>query len=475
MIAANETGQRMHRLMAELLPLHRSMTGAGVRQTLRRLASEIPLEIHEVPSGARVFDWIVPQEWVFRDAYVKDETGRRIVDAKKLNLHVLAHSQPVRGVMRFSELRRRLRTRPDMPDAVPYHTAFFRQDWGFSVSHRQLRQMEAAGNRLYEVVIDADHVDGSLTYGECFLRGTSTEEILISTHTCHPSLCNDNLSGIAVATELARRLAATPRRFSYRFLFLPATIGAIAWLWRNRDRLDRVRGGLIVANVGDPGGFTYKKSRRGDGELDRVAAHVLPHGAAPYEIRDFSPVGYDERQFCSPGIDLPMGCFMRTPDAEYPEYHTSADNLDFVTPAALAGTLKTLGAMCDVLEENRAYRNENSACEPQLGRRGLLQGGVSYHEDRQRYEALLWTLNFSDGAHTLLDIAARANMPFGLIREAGQKLHAAGLLTPLPDRGGANTENKHRGADRIHPHANGRSRMAAGDWQPQSSPIEVLA
>jgi aminopeptidase-like protein len=326
--------------------------------------------------------------------------------------------------MSLAELRPHLFTLPDRPQWVPYRTSYYRPAWGFCLSHEQLENLP---DQEYEVCIDSELVSGSLSYGELFLPGETDEEVLISTHTCHPSLANDNLSGVAVAVYLARRLARRPRRYGYRFVFAPGTVGAIAWLSRNEDLLPRIRHGLVLSLLGDAGHSTYKKSRRGDATIDRAAAHVLGHSGQDYALREFEPLGYDERQYCSPGIDLPVGCFMRTPPGQYPEYHTSADNLDFIRPEHLADSLAKCWAMIDVLEHDRAYRNRNPKGEPQLGRRGLYRstGGT---DNAERERAMLWVLNLSDGRHTLLDIAERSGLPFAAIRAAADALRDAELL-----------------------------------------------
>jgi len=423
-----DVGRAMHALIAELYPICRSITGDGVRQTLARLAREIPLEIHEVPSGTRVFDWTVPNEWNIRDAYIKDARGTRVVDFRRCNLHVVSYSVPVRARMTLEELRPRLHTLPDRPDWVPYRTTYYKEDWGFCLSQRQL---DALAEGEYEVCIDSTLAPGSLTYGECVIRGRTDEEVLISCHCCHPSLANDNLSGIAVAVALARSLAGASLRYTYRFLFIPGTIGSITWLALNEATTARIRHGLVLSCVGDRGHPTYKRSRRGNAVIDRAVEHVLRHSGGEYTIRDFVPYGYDERQYCSPGFNLPVGCLMRTPNGQFPEYHTSADNLEFVEPAALADTLRTCQAVVEILEHDGVYENLNPKCEPQLGRRGLY-GGVTGRAQLPGYElALLWVLNFSDGQHSLLDIAERADIPFATVRRAAEDLVRAELLRPV--------------------------------------------
>jgi aminopeptidase-like protein len=421
-----DSGEAMHAFIAEAFPICRSITGDGVRRTLAMIAERIPLTVHEVPSGTQVFDWTVPREWNIRDAWIKDPSGRKIVDFQESNLHVLNYSVPVQARMTLAELRPHLFSLPLKPDLIPYRTSYYKEAWGFCLSHRQL---EALPDGEYEIAIDSTLADGSLTYGECFLPGDDEREVLLSTHVCHPSLANDNLSGIAVMTWLARELAARPRRrYSYRFLFIPGTIGSIAWLARNEERASRIAHGLVAANLGDPGAFHYKRSRRGNAEIDRAVKAVLEATQEPFGTEAFVPFGYDERQYCSPGFDLPVGSLTRTPWGRYPEYHTSADDLGFVQPAALAGSLLTYLKVMDVLEGNRRYLNLNPKCEPQLGRRGLYRTIGGDEEGRARELALLWVLNQSDGDHSLLDIAERSGLSFAALREAADALLAAGLL-----------------------------------------------
>jgi aminopeptidase-like protein len=424
-----ESGNELHRFAAELYPICRSITGDGIRETLTLIGNRIPLQIFEVPTGTAVFDWVVPKEWNIRDAYIKDAAGRRVVDFRRNNLHVLNYSTPIHKMLPLSQLREHLFTLPEYPDWIPYRTSYYKEQWGFCLTHNQLSGLQ---DENYEVLIDSTLQDGHLSYGECFLPGQSEEEILISTHACHPSLANDNLSGLTVATYLAQLLAKRDLRYSYRFLFAPGTIGTITWLARNRDKVSRIRHGLVLTGIGDRGGFHYKKSRRGEAEIDRVTAHVLRHCGEPSETLEFSPYGYDERQYCSPGFNLPVGCLMRSVWGTFPEYHTSADNLDFIQPTALAGSLHTCLAIVNVLENNRRYMNQNPCCEPQLGKRNLYRsmGGESIG---QEINARLWVLNLSDGEHSLLDIAERSDMPFSAIGEAAELLEQGGLLSVIPD------------------------------------------
>jgi aminopeptidase-like protein len=423
----SEVGREMHNFISELYPICRSITGNGVRQTLSLINKRMPLEIKEVPTGTKVFDWVVPREWNVSDAYVKNDKGERIVDFKKSNLHVVGYSIPVRKRVSLSELKQHLFSIPEHPAWVPYRNSFYKEDWGFCVSHDQLQELY---NGNYEVCIECSLEEGHLTYGECFLKGDSDEEILISTHICHPSLCNDNLSGIAVAVFLAQQLDSAPRRrYSYRFLFLPTTIGSIMWLALNEPKLSNIKHGLVLACLGDPGMFTYKRSRRGNAEIDKVVEHVLKYSGQG-KVIDFYPYGYDERQYCSPGFNLPVGCFMRTPNGKFPEYHTSADNLDFIQPAALADSFVKCVRIFDLIEKNIRFVSQNPKGEPQLGKRGLYQPLNKQNEPPLEQLAILWVLNLADGDHNLLDIAEQANIEFGEVHRAAEVLMQSGLIKP---------------------------------------------
>jgi aminopeptidase-like protein len=418
-------GREMHALAAELYPFCRSITGDGVRETFRRLALEIPLETREVPSGTQVFDWTVPEEWNIREAWIKDPLGRKVVDFANHNLHVLGYSTPVSEKMPLAELKPRLFSLPEQPDLIPYRTSYYKKTWGFCLAHRELQQLE---DGEYEVFIDSSHSDGSLTYAECLIPGETEEEVLISCHTCHPSLANDNLAGISVGVALAKQLAQEPRRLSYRFLFIPGTIGSITWLALNQDVIPRIKHGLVLTCAGDAGPVTYKKSRHGDAMIDRAVRHVLKAGGAEHHIEEFHPYGYDERQYCSPGINLAVGCLMRSPHGTFPEYHTSADNLDFIKPEKLADTLTKALEAIEVLEHNACFVNLKPMCEPRLGKYGLYGGGGGQRVGEFSELALLWVLNQSDGTNDLLAIAERSGMAFSKILTAATALEKAGLL-----------------------------------------------
>ena len=417
-------GLAMHALIRELYPICRSITGDGFRQSLDILSRQISLERHEVATGTQVFDWTVPKEWNIKDAYIQDEGGRRVVDFRASNLHVLNYSTPIREKVALDELKKHLFSLPDHPDWIPYRTSYYKEAWGFCVTHNQFL---ALTDPAYDVCIDSTLADGHLTYGEAYLPGEIEDEILLSCHACHPSLANDNLSGMSVAVALAKALAGAKRRYSYRFLFIPGTIGSITWLARNEARLSRIKHGLVLANLGDAGRMTYKKSRRGQATIDRAATRVLRRAGDDFEIQEFSPYGYDERQYNSPGIDLPVGCLSRTPFARFPEYHTSADNLDFVKPASLADSFAKILAILAEIESDRVYVSRNPKGEPQLGRRGLYHsvGGTSSPDDEM---AMLWVLNGSDGRQGLNDIAERANLPIDTIRRAAERLLQHDLL-----------------------------------------------
>jgi aminopeptidase-like protein len=418
-------GAESYALVESLYPICRSITGDGVRRSLCLLQDTVPLKLHEVPTGTRVFDWTVPKEWNIRDAYIKNSAGERVVDFQRSNLHVLNYSIPVHQTVSLDELRPHLFALPESPDWTPYRTSYYRETWGFCLSQRQLEGMEEGE---YEVMIDSSLEPGCLTYGEFRIQGATDDEVLISCHSCHPSLCNDNLSGMATAARLARLLNETALRYSYRFVWIPGTIGSITWLARNEAILPRIKHGLVLSCIGDSGQFTYKRSRRGDADIDRAVQHMLRHSGHNFELLDFTPYGYDERQYCSPGINLPVGCFMRTPNGRYVQYHTSADDLTFVTASALGESLSQLLGIIQVLEENGRYLNLSPKCEPQLGRRGLYRQMGGIKDAAVAEMAILWVLNLSDGAHDLLDIAVRSGIPFAQISRAAVALRESGLL-----------------------------------------------
>jgi aminopeptidase-like protein len=415
----------MRELIDELYPLCRSITGDGVRRTLQIIARHAPVDVHEVPSGTPVFDWQVPNEWNIREAWIAGPSGERVVDFRNHNLHVVSYSTPVRRRMSLEELRPHLHTLPEHPDWIPYRTSYYHETWGFCLAQKQLDALEPGE---YEVCIDSSLEPGQLTYGECLLPGETDAEILLSVHICHPSLCNDNLSSIALATRLAAERAGRRHRHGLRFLFIPGTIGSITWLAGNPESTTRIRFGLTLTCLGDERPFTYKRTYAGDSATDRAMLHVLRSRGGDHQVIDFSPYGYDERQFNAPGFRLPVGSLMRGRHGRFPEYHTSADDRDFVSAVQLVEAFEVVEEWIEVLEGDARYRNLSPYGEPQLGRRGLYRamGGMADPEDLQL--AMLWVLCVSDGSQSLLDAAERSGLRFATLRAAADLLLEHQLL-----------------------------------------------
>jgi aminopeptidase-like protein len=415
-------GGALYALCSRLYPVCRSITGDGVRATLKELQQIVPLCLHEVRSGRQVFDWKVPLEWNLREAFIEDARGKRIVDTANHNLHVVSYSVPMDLVCSRAELDKHLHSLPEHPTWIPYRTTYYSPDWGFCLAHEQRVSLP---DESYRVVVDATLQEGALTYGELHLPGSSGRDILISTHICHPSLANDNLSGIAVATYLAKHFMNQRLRLGLRFVFVPGTIGAITWLAENERDVSQIRDALVVSGVGDKGRFTYKKSRRGNGLLDRIFARRF--ATTDNSVRLFSPYGYDERQYCSPGFDIAAGCLMRTPYGEYDEYHTSADNLDFIDAGALQQSLELCIEAIEEAQHEIRYVNTNPKCEPQLGRRGLYEP-IGDEPMSCVQLAQLWILCYSDGEHSLADIRDLSGLDSTTLARAAERLEAAGLL-----------------------------------------------
>lgn len=417
-------GEEMHRLATELFPICRSITGNGVRETLKILGAHVPLTIHEVPSGTKVLDWTVPPEWNIRDAYVLDDRGERIIDFQKSNLHVVAYSAPVNKTVTLAELQQHLFSLEDQPDAVPYITSFYEEFWGFCLSHRQRMQLKE-GN--YRVVVDSEFSNGSLTYGELVIPGSSRREVFLSTYICHPSMANNELSGPVVATYLAKWVARAPRRYTYRFIFIPETIGSITYLSSHAETLKaNVAAGFNLTCIGDDRAYSFLPSRNGSTLADRVALNVLTHSHPDFIRYTFLDRGSDERQYCSPGVDLPVVSIMRSKYREFPEYHTSLDDLHFVTPSGLAGGYGAVRDCLALLEQNRVYR---ATClgEPQLGRRGLYPR-FGTKESHDQVKEMLDLLVYADGTNDLIALSDLTRVPVARLLPIVDQLLAEGLL-----------------------------------------------
>jgi len=422
----DQVQNEIYSFIEELFPICRSITGNGTRETLRKIQQIIPIQIKEVLSGTKVFDWEIPKEWNVKEAYIKTSLGEKVVDFKNSNLHLVNYSIPIHKKISLTELKPHLYSLPEKPNWIPYKTSYYKKDWGFCLSHKTLESLK---EDIYEVVINSELTNGALSFGELYLRGEVEDEVLISTHICHPSMCNDNLSGISVNTFLAQYLNKIQHKYSYRFLFIPATIGAITWLSQNESILKNIKYGIVTALLGDNGKFIYKKSRNGNSEIDRIFDYTFSNSEYENELREFTPYGYDERQFCSPGINLPMGRFTRTPNQEFLEYHTSADNLDFISAKNLYESYSMLKEIIQIIENNRIYENLNPKCEPQLGKRGIYN---SVAGDIKEIElAMLWVLNYSDGTNDLISIAKKSKIDFKVMIKATEILIKHNLLKKL--------------------------------------------
>ncbi|TPK72265.1 DUF4910 domain-containing protein [Mesorhizobium sp. B2-4-18] len=424
---ATGVGQEIYALAERLFPICRSITGNGVRATLDVLSEHIELQRHEVPTGTQLFDWTVPKEWNIRSATITGPDGQTVLDFADSNLHVVNYSLPFKGILPLAELRPHIHTLPEQPQLIPYRTSYYAPTWGFCAAHVRVADLP---DGFYRVEIDAELEDGTLTYGEYLHRGQSEREFLLSAHICHPSLANDNCSGLALLAMLARSLKARKTRYSYRFLFAPGTIGALAWLSRNEDRTCLIDHGLVLSCVGDSGDPAYKRSRRGDAFIDRAMSHVLERRAGA-KLMDFSPYGYDERQYCSPGFNLPVGMFQRSVHGTFPEYHTSADNLDFIRPEHLEDSFRILMEVIDIVEEDWTPLNRSPKGEPQLGKRGLYAAVGGQKSSGATSMSLLWVLNLADGQHSLLAMAERSNLPFKELAAAAKLLLEHELLVAL--------------------------------------------
>jgi aminopeptidase-like protein len=416
----------MYQWVRDLFPINRSVTGEGVRQTLAYLSNLLPgMTLRSVPSGAKAFDWTVPDEWTIRDAYIADAHGNRLVDFRANNLHVVGYSEPVDTWLSLDELKRHLHTLPDQPNAIPYVTSYYARRWGFCLTHDDYLRL-ADGE--YHAVIDSSLQPGVLNFGELILPGDSQQEILLSTYICHPSMANNELSGPAVATALALWLMSLPaRRFTYRIVFVPETIGSIVYLSHHLDALKRnVVAGYVVTCVGDDRAYSFLPSRRGDTLADRAARLTLDELVGDYQSYSFRNRGSDERQYCSPLVDLPVASVMRSKYGTYPEYHTSLDNLDLVTPSGLEGGFNVLRGCIERLERNHVYKAV-VPCEPQLGKRGLYPT-LSTKDTQAQVQLLTDVLAYVDGETDLIELARQVEAPFSACADIAERLLAEGLL-----------------------------------------------
>jgi aminopeptidase-like protein len=413
-----------------LWPITRSLTGNGNRETLKILSELIDLEITDVPSGTQCFDWNVPPEWNIKEAWVKDSKGNKIIDFSENNLHILGYSEPFEGKLSFEELKSHLYTLPEQPDLIPYLTSYYKRRWGFCLTHNQLMQLDQ--NETYEVLIDSSlDENGSMTIGEAIIKGKSDKEILFSTYICHPSLANNELSGPLVSAFLYKSLKEFKNlKYTYRFIFVPETIGSIYILsvkgeyWKKH-----LKAGLVITCIGDNGKFTYKRSRIGNSLIDRAVETILKQTESDFNVVDFFPSGSDERQYCSPGFNLPVGSLMRTMYGKYPEYHTSADNKDFISFDAMEKSVQKYLEVIELLEKNEKYINKIPYCEPQLGKRGLYPTLGSQKVTEDFVKAMMWILNMSDGENDLISISEKSKMSVKDLIPVVDKLIENGILS----------------------------------------------
>lgn len=412
-------------LLVRLFPIHRSITGNGVRETLKIIQKTIPLTIHEIPSGTQVFDWTVPDEWNIKDAWVKDSSGNKVIDFQKCNLHIISYSEPFKGKVSLEELKRHLQYLVEYPDWIPYVTSYYNRMWGFCISHNTFLSLK---DDTYEVMIDSEFKKGSMTYGELIIPGETDKEVLFATNICHPSLANNELSGPVMATYLADHVLKLPkRRYTYRFVFTPETIGSIAYLSQHKDEMIKnTIAGYMLTCVGGPDQFTYMSSRNGNTLTDRLTTHILNYTETGSTFVDYCMRGSDERQYCWPGIDLPVGSLMRSKYAEYNAYHTSADNLNFVSNENLNKSFDKFKLCIEMLEANKKYLVK-TMCEPQLGRRGLyptlsVKNSIDYVRDMRN------VLVYCDGQNDLLDIAEKIKRPIVYVKEMTDKFLEADII-----------------------------------------------
>lgn len=423
------TADRIESYFDRLWHINRSLTGDGNRETLKILSEIVDLQITEVPSGTTCLDWQVPPEWNAKEAWIKDENGEKIIDFKDDNLHLLGYSIPIHEKLSFTDLEKNLHTLPEQPDLIPYVTSYYKERWGFCMSHNQFIDLDK--NQTYEVYIDSKlDAHGSMTVAEAYLPGKTDEEILLSTYICHPSMANNELSGPLVTAFLYEKLKQKQDlKYSYRFLFAPETIGSLYHLsqygnyWK-----EKLTAGFVINCVGTDADFTYKKSRNGKTLVDKASELVLSQGERNFQLLDFFPRGSDERQYCSPGFDLPIGVLMRSMYQDYPEYHTSGDDKELVSFAAMYETVDTYLNIIDLMEKNAYYINQKPYGEPQLGKLGLYPTLGSESKNNAYLDHLMWILNLADGKHDLIDMSKKGKIPLVNLYPIINKLYEKGLI-----------------------------------------------
>jgi aminopeptidase-like protein len=418
----------LERYFDKLFPITRSLTGNGNRETLKILSEIVDMKICEVSSGTQCYDWTVPPEWNAREAWVKNSKGEKIIDFTVNNLHLVGYSIPFSGKLCLAELREHLHSITELPNTIPYLASYYKKGWGFCLTHNQLQSLE---DDMFEIFIDSDlNSNGNLTYGEALLKGKSDKEVLLSTYICHPSMANDNLSGVLVTAFLYDQLKNRDLNYSYRFLFIPETIGSIYYLSMHGEYLkNNLIAGFVITTIGDNGAYTYKRSRQGDALCDRAAELILKQTEEKYTVEDFFPDnGSDERQYCSPGFNLPVGSLMRTRYGKYAEYHTSDDNKNFISFKAMEKSVEKYLEVIEVVENNCKYESQFPFCEPHLGKRNLYPTMTSQKSHSNTVSAMKWILNYADGQHDLIDISNKSNIDFKLLLEAINALIKKNLI-----------------------------------------------
>lgn len=420
--------KRLEAYFDRLWPITRSLTGNGNRESLKILSEIIPLKVREVPSGTQCFDWTVPPEWNITEAWIKDENGKEIINFTNNNLHILGYSIPFEGWLTYQELAPHIFTLPDQPEVIPYLTSYYKERWGFCMAHKDFLALDQ--NARYQVKINsALDPSGSMTIADAYIKGESEKEIFFSTYICHPSMANNELSGPLVTSFIYDKLKNRKLKYSYRFIFVPETIGSIYYLSQFGEHLrNHLEAGFVVTTIGDNGKFSYKRSRRGNALPDRAAELILKQTQPEYNIENFFPTGSDERQYCSPGFNLPVGSIMRTRYAKYKEYHTSGDNKEFICFAAMQQSVELYLKVIELIENNKFYINKMPFCEPQLGKRGLYPSLGSQKDTALAVDAMMWVLNLADGTKDLIDIITASNHDYKTILSVAATLEQNGLL-----------------------------------------------